>query len=80
MGYLKSAIEKKQIRQDAELLAEEKLYEYVGKEIEAGDIRTGLWTKAITLANSSEQGDINREYIRLRIEYLFAEGRLFNQF
>ena len=37
MGFIKRTITKQQVRKDAELLAEEKLYEYVGKEIESGN-------------------------------------------
>lgn len=80
MGFINKTLARKQIREDAELLAEEKLYEYVGTEIESGTIRSGLWTKATTTASSSEHEDIKREYIRLRVEHLHAEGRLFNQF
>jgi len=79
MGFLKSVIAKNQARKDVDLLAEEKLYEYVGKEMEAGEIRSGLWTKATSTATSSKNEDIRREYIRLRVKHLNAEGRLFNQ-
>lgn len=58
MDFIKRTITKKQVQKDAELLAEEKLYEYVGKEIEAGNIRSGLWTKATSIATSSDHEDI----------------------
>jgi hypothetical protein len=53
---------------------------HVGNEVEAGNIRPGIWTKATSLASSSNEEDIKREYIRLRVELLRAEGRLFQQF
>ena len=42
MGFIKRALTNNQVRKDAELLAEEKLYEYVGNEIDSGEIRPGL--------------------------------------
>ena len=80
MGFIKTLLTRNQVRKDAELLAEEKLYEYVGNEIESGEIRPGLWTKATSTATSSDEKDIKREYIRLRVEHLRAEGRFFEQF
>lgn len=69
-----------QNRQDINLLAEEKLYEYVAKEMEVGEIRQGLWAKATAQASSAHDADIRRKYIELRVEYLQAEGRLTQQF
>ena len=80
MGIFNRIFTKHQVREDAELLAEEKLYEYVGKEIESNNIRSGLWTKATSTAASRDPEDITAEYIRLRVEYLLAEGRLYQQF
>lgn len=63
-------------RQDRALFAEEKLYEYVAKEIAAGEIRQGLWAKAESQAVTSSDADVKRKYIELRVELLGAEGRL----
>jgi hypothetical protein len=79
MGFIKDLRRGRHAQKDANLLAEEKLYEFVGKEIESGYIREGLWVKATSTASSSEHEDIKREYIRLRVEHLPAESRLFNQ-
>jgi hypothetical protein len=79
MGFIKRALTNNQVRKDKELFVEEKIYEHVSNEIESGEIRPGLWTKASTTAASSNPEDIKREYARLRVEQLYAEGRLFNQ-
>ena len=79
MGFIDDIRKGKQARKDAKVLAEEKLYEHIGNEIESGEIRSGLWVKATSIATSSDPEDINREYIRLRVEHLQAEGRLYQQ-
>jgi hypothetical protein len=71
---------KLQARKDLNLLVEEKLYEHVANEMEAGDIRQGLWAKASVQSSSAHEADIRRKYIELRVEYLQAEGRLTKQF
>ena len=48
--------------------------------MESGNIRQGLWTKANSTTSSNNSDDIDKEYIRLRVGHLRAEGRLFQQF
>ena len=64
---------------DLELIIEEKFYEYVAQEIEVGNIRQGLWAKATSEADTSSEPDIKKKYIKLRVEFLKAEGRLYEQ-
>jgi len=71
---------KLQTRKDIDLLIEEKFYEYVSKEMEAGNIRQGLWAKATAQADSATEADIRKKYIGLRVEFLRAEGRLYARF
>jgi hypothetical protein len=56
--------------------AEERLYEFVRQELESGEIRNGLWTKAEATANSIEKAAIRARYIQLRFEQLEAQGQL----
>ena len=56
--------------------AEEGLYEFIRQEIESGEIRSGLWTKAEATANSIENAAIRAKYIQLRFEQLEAQGQL----
>lgn len=55
---------------------EERLYESVRQEIESGEIRSGLWTKAEATANSSDKTEIRAKYIQLRFEQLEAQNQL----
>jgi hypothetical protein len=71
---------KQRTRKDIDLITEEKLYEYVANEIAAGEIRQGLWAKATAEADTSSEADIHKKYLKLRVEYLRAEGRLHEQF
>ena len=80
MGWFKNTKADIQASRDVELLIEEKLYEYVQREMENDDIRPGLWTKANATINTSDIDAVNRKYIQLRVEMLRAEGRLFNRF
>lgn len=55
--------------------AEECRYEFIRQEIESGEIRSGLWTKAEATANSTENAAIRAKYIQLRFEQLEAQGQ-----
>jgi hypothetical protein len=53
-------------------LVEERLYEMVADEIEAGSIRKGLWAKATAKSNGSES-QTKSKYLELRVESLKDE-------
>jgi hypothetical protein len=55
--------------------AEEGLYDFIRQQIESGEIRSGLWTKAEATANSTENAAIRAKYIQLRFEQLEAQGQ-----
>lgn len=55
--------------------AEERLYDFIRQEIESGEIRSGLWTKAEATANSIENAAIRAKYIQLRFGQLEAQGQ-----
>jgi hypothetical protein len=55
--------------------ADEHLYDSVREEIESGEIRSGLWTKAEATANSTENAAVRAKYIQLRFEQLEAQGK-----
>ena len=78
MGFIKKFLITRQAVKISDMAAEEEIYEHVNDEIESG-ISQGLWVKATTSASSSEYEDIKREYIRLRVERLHAEGKLYSQ-
>lgn len=64
------------IRKMSDIEAEERLYEIVRQEIERGEIRSGLWTKAEANSNSTDEAAIRARYIRFRFEQLEAQGQL----
>lgn len=51
---------------------EERLYQTVFKELEAGKRREGLWAKALTIAEFDEK-KAKAEYVKLRVESLLDE-------
>ena len=63
-------------KSDDRIIYESQLYEMVAAEISAGEIHSGLWTKATAEARSSDEMDIEAVYIKLRAEYLEAEHRV----
>ena len=58
----------------ARKLAEEQLYEMAVEEIQANNIRQGLWAKALIQSNGNAAAKAN--YIKLRVESLKAEADL----
>ena len=59
----------------ARKLAEEQLYEMAVEEIQANNIRQGLWAKALIQSNGNETA-AKANYIKLRVESLKAEADL----
>ncbi len=55
-----------------ERLEEERLYEFVMKELKSGERREGLWTKAMVQASGDEK-QTEIEYIKLRVQSLIDE-------
>jgi uncharacterized protein YoaH (UPF0181 family) len=51
---------------------EELLYEYVASELEQGDLRKGLWTKALA-ESSFNDGAAKAKYVLMRVDSLRAE-------
>ena len=54
-------------------LQEERVYEFILNEMDAGIIRRGLMAKAMTLGHGDE-GKTNGEYIKLRFQSLIDEN------
>ncbi|NDC79073.1 MAG: hypothetical protein EBZ67_14565 [Chitinophagia bacterium] len=55
--------------------SEETLYEIVGREIHAGSVRMGLWTKAFATVHGDVQ-EAKALYVEMRVEQLREEIRL----
>ena len=52
---------------------DEAVYEQVAREIDSGDLRPGLWVKALAAANGDEQ-KAKAEYVRLRAAQIRIQG------
>lgn len=59
-------------------LIEERLYETVLLEVESGDIRVGLWSKALAQSDGDEK-KAKAKYIVYRVESLRDEAELVRQ-
>ena len=59
----------------ASKLAEEQLYAHAAEEVASGQIRQGLWAKAIAEADGDETAAKGR-YLKLRVEMMKAEADL----
>lgn len=59
-------------------ILEEWVYECVAHELESGDIRKGLWTKALGLA-LGDIGKCESIYIQLRAQSIIDEAKLINE-
>jgi hypothetical protein len=52
----------------------------VATELEAGDIKKGLWAKAIVETSSTNDAEVRKTYIKLRVRAIKAQESLFNNF
>ena len=59
----------------ASKLAEEQLYAQAAEEVASGQIRQGLWAKALAEADGDETA-ANGRYLKLRVEIMRAEADL----
>lgn len=59
-------------------IIEEYIYELVGKELLIGEIRTGLWTKAISMAGGSDS-KAEAIYIKLRAQSIVDKAKIANE-
>lgn len=59
----------------ASKLAEEQLYAQAAEEVASGQIRQGLWAKAIAEADGDETAAKGR-YLKLRVEIMRAEAEV----
>jgi len=51
---------------------DEELYEKVAAELAAGEVRVGLWTKALAESGGGDETHTRAAYIRLRVDQLAA--------
>ena len=59
----------------ASRLLEEQLYEIVVNEMSGGEIRSGLWAKALAMGDGSD-GSTKSHYIKYRVQSLKDEANL----
>lgn len=71
MGFFSSA----KAKLAASKLAEEQLYAHAAEEVASGQIRQGLWAKAIAETGGDEAA-AKAHYLKLRVEIMRAEAEV----